>query len=136
MPRQARTSRGGPEEAAARLRTARAYLETAGLAASERREGFSNVTAGLAVLAGIAASDAICCVRLGRYHRGDDHRQAADLLKTATPDGGELAVRLERLLGLKDTAHYVASLVSDPEARQAMRWATRLVERAGEELER
>jgi len=53
---------------------ARAYFETAELVATERREGFSNVTAGLAILAGIAASDVICCVRLGRYHRGDDHR--------------------------------------------------------------
>jgi hypothetical protein len=85
---------------------ARAYLETAELVANERRQGFSNVTAGLAVLAGIAASDAICCVRLGRYHRGDDHRRATELLETATPDGRDLAVRLERLLGLKDTAHY------------------------------
>ena len=113
-----------------------AYLETAQLAGSERREGFSNVTAGLAVLAGIAASDAICCVCLGRYHRGDDHRQATELLQTATPDGRELAVRLTRLLGLKDTAHYGASLVSYPDAKQALRWATQLVVRAREELER
>jgi len=90
---------------------ARAYLETAELVASERREGFSNVTAGLAILAGTAASDAICCVRLGRYHRGDDHRRATELLQAATPDGRELAVRLERLLGLKDTAHYGAPLL-------------------------
>ena len=92
---------------------ARAYLETAELVANERKQGFSNVTAGLAVLAGIAASDAICCVRLGRYHRGDDHRRATELLETATPDGRDLAVRLERLLGLKDTAHYGAALVAD-----------------------
>jgi hypothetical protein len=26
------------------------------------------------VLSGIAASDAICCIRLGCRHRGDDHR--------------------------------------------------------------
>jgi hypothetical protein len=64
-----------------------AYFETAEFVATERREGFSNVTAGLAILAGIAASDAICCVRLGRYHRGDDHRGATELLQTATPDG-------------------------------------------------
>jgi hypothetical protein len=62
-----------PAEAAARLKMARAYFETAELVATERREGFSNITAGLAILAGIAASDAICCVRVGRYHRGDDH---------------------------------------------------------------
>ncbi|MDA8301357.1 MAG: hypothetical protein M0005_07390 [Actinomycetota bacterium] len=113
-----------------------AYLETAELVANERREGFSNVAAGLAVLAGIAASDAIRCVRLGRYHRGDDHRRAAELLQTATPDGRELAVRLERLLGLKDTAYYGATLVTYPNANFAVRWATQLVSRAQEELER
>ncbi len=32
-----------------------AYLKTAELVANERRQGFSNVTAGLGVLAGIAA---------------------------------------------------------------------------------
>lgn len=115
---------------------ARAYLETAELVANERRQGFSNVTAGLAVLAGIAASDAICCVRLGRYHRGDDHRRATELLETATPDGRDLAVRLERLLGLKDTAHYGATLVAHPSANLAIRWARELVSRAQEELER
>ncbi|HTW10243.1 MAG TPA: hypothetical protein VME46_22255 [Acidimicrobiales bacterium] len=40
-------------EASGRLNMARAYLETAELVASERREGFSNVTAGLAILAGV-----------------------------------------------------------------------------------
>lgn len=115
---------------------AHAYLETAELVASERREGFSNVTAGLAVLAGIAASDAICCMRLGRYHRGDDHLRATELLQRATPDGRELAARLERLLGLKDTAYYGATLITSPNANLAVRWATQLVSRAQEELER
>lgn len=136
VPSEARSARGGRREATARLGMAHAYLETAQLADSERREGFSNVTASLAVLAGIAACDAICCIRLGRYHRGDDHRQAAELLQIATPDGRELAVRLTRLLGLKDTAHYGASLVSQPESKQALCWATQLVDRAREELER
>jgi len=115
---------------------ASAYLETAELVVNERRQGFSNVTAGLAVLAGIAASDAICCVRLSRYYRGDDHRRATELLQTATPDGRELAVRLERLLGLKDTAYYGATLVTPANANLAVRWARQLVSRAQEELER
>ena len=118
------------------MHTARAHLETAELVANERRQGFSNVTAGLAILAGIAASDAICCVRLGRYHRGEDHRRATELLTTATPDGRELAVRLERLLTLKDTAHYGVTLVTYSNADQAVRWASQLVSRAQEELER
>ena len=49
---------------------------------------------------------------------------------------GELAVRLERLLGLKDTAHYGATLVAPANANLAVRWARLLVDRAQEELER
>ena len=99
MPKSARTSPCRPDEAKARLRTARAYLEVAGSVLQERgRDEYLNVTAGLAILAGIAASDAICGLRLGRIHRGDDHRGAQDLLQGATPDGSKLATNLGRLL--------------------------------------
>ena len=127
----------GANEARARLGTAEAYLETAELVLGEasRRE-FSNVAAGLAVLAGVAASDAICCVRLGRHHRGDDHRSATAMLEQATPDGKRLATTLARLLNVKDTAHYGVSLVDARTAGNATRWARRLVERAREEVER
>ena len=58
----------------ARPRTAQAYLEVAGNVLREpSRDEYLNVAAGLAVLAGIAASDAICGTPLGRIHRGDDH---------------------------------------------------------------
>lgn len=97
---------------------------------------FANVTAGLAVLAGIAASDAICCARLGRRHRGDDHRGAIDLLEGATPDGKKLGAWLGRLLGVKDAAHYGAGLVGARSASDACRWALNLVGRAREEVER
>jgi hypothetical protein len=89
-----RTAQCGAVEAQSRLRTARAYLEVAALVLDERdRDEYLNVSAGLAVLAGIAASDSICCARLRSRHRGDDHRGAAELLRRATPDGPELAVR-------------------------------------------
>ena len=132
-----RTAPCGAADAQSRLRTARAYLEVAGLVLSEReRDEHLNVSAGLAVLAGIAASDSICCVRLRSRHRGDDHRGAADLLRRATPDGPELANTLLRLLDLKDEAHYGVLVVSARKARDAYRWATRLVERAAQETER
>jgi hypothetical protein len=41
-----------------------------------------SVAAALAVLAGIAASDAACCARLGRRPRGQDHATATTLLRT------------------------------------------------------
>lgn len=137
MPPPSRTAPCGAADAQSRLRTARAYLEVAGLVLSEReRDEHLNVSAGLAVLAGIAASDSICCVRLRSRHRGDDHRGAADLLRRATPDGPELATTLLRLLDLKDEAHYGVLVVSARKARDAHRWATRLVERAAQETER
>jgi hypothetical protein len=124
-------------EARTRLRTAQAYLDVAGSVLDERdRDEYLNVAAGLAVLAGIAASDALCCARVGCRHRGDDHRGAADLLRQATPDGAELAKTLLRLLDLKDAAHYGVMVVASRKARDALRWAARLVDRAREESER
>lgn len=100
------------------------------------RTEFANVAAGLAVLGGIAASDAVCCVRLGKRHRGEDHRGAAVLLEAAVPDGRKLAATFIRLLDVKDAAHYGPNLVEQRAATQAIRWARRLVERAAEEVER
>jgi hypothetical protein len=100
------------------------------------RDELLNVTAGLAVLAGIAASDAICARRLGRIHRGDDHRAAAALLEQAVPDGAKLAATFRRLIGLKDEAHYGVLVVASRKARDAVRWARQLVDRAVDEVER
>jgi hypothetical protein len=132
-----RTSPCTIAEARSRLGTARAYLETAELVLSEReRDEFLSVSAGAAVLAGIGASDAICCARLGRRHRGENHRGAAGLLEQATPDGKKLATCLLRLLDVKDAAHYGVVVISPRGARDAVKWASRLIERAGEEIER
>lgn len=137
MPQSGRTSTCGAVEGRARFRTAYAYLEVAQLVLVEHdRDEHLNVTAGLAVLAGIAASDSICCARLGRLHRGDNHRAAAELLRSATPDGAELAAALRRLLDIKDAAHYGVMVVAEGKARDALRWATRLVERAKQDVER
>lgn len=105
MAQSNRTASCAPADGRSRTRTARAYREVADLVLGERdRDEYLNVAAGLAVLAGIAASDAICCARLRLRHRGDNHRDAADLLRQATPDGPELAKLLLRLLDLKDDA--------------------------------
>jgi len=75
MPKKSGTAPCGSAEGRARFRTAQAYLEVAKSVLDERdRDEYLNVAAGLAVLSGIAASDAICCIRLGCRHRGDDHR--------------------------------------------------------------
>lgn len=127
----------GISDARSRLRTALAYLEVADLVLGEQaQKEFLNVAAGLAVLAGIAASDAICCAHLRQRHRGDNHRDAADLLATATPDGKRLASTFLRLLDVKDASHYGIELVEGKRARDAVNWASRLAQRAQEEVER
>jgi hypothetical protein len=54
-------------------------------------------------------------------------------LRQATPDGPELAKLLLRLLDLKDEAHYGVMVVASRKARDAVKWATKLVTRAEEE---
>ncbi len=137
MSKTARTAPCSKSEARARLRTAQAYLEVAGSVLAERdRVEYLNVAASLAVLAGLAGSDAICGIRLGRIHRGDDHRGAQDLLQQATPDGKKLAAVLGRLLSMNGAAHYGLIVVSARNATDAKKWAALLIERAAEEAER
>lgn len=70
-----------------------------------------------------------CGKRLRKVHRGDDHRGAGDLLRTAVPDGKKLATKLGRLLDLKDEAHYGIFFVSARKASDAVRAARTLVGR-------
>jgi hypothetical protein len=137
MPKPDKSAPCGIGEARVRLRAARAYLDVAeSVLVEQPRDEFLGVSAGLAILAGIAAGDAICCARLRSRHRGDDHRRATDLLKTAVPDGTKLSLTLGRLLDLKDEAHYGVILVSSRKTNDSLRWARILVQRAGNEVER
>lgn len=132
-----RTLSAGTAEARVRLRAAQGYLEMADLTLDEQgRDEFLNVAAGLAVLTGVAASDAICARRLGRIHRGDNHRAASELLQQSTPDGAKLASTFLRLIDVKDEAHYGVTVVSARKARDTVRWARQLVDRAQDEVER
>ena len=139
MPRTHRTASCTPDAAKKRAAIAMAYLETADCILEERselKEEHLSVAAGNAVLAGIAASDAICCKHLRKVHRGDDHRGAADLLRSAVPDGKQLAAKLGRLLDVKDEAHYGIYFISVRKASDAVKVAGTLVRRAQTEVER
>lgn len=124
----------GRSEAAQRARVARAYLETAEVAKDESERGYANVAVGNAVLAGIAASDAICCLRLGRRSRAQDHQAAATLLRSVEPGGRRLAGDLSTLLTVKDLAHYGEGFVNPAKLKSALRAAERLVSSAEEAL--
>jgi hypothetical protein len=126
----------GTVEARQRLKYANAYLEIAELVLEDERSEMPGVAAGPSVLAGIAASDAICALRRGEIHRGESHREASDLLRGATPDGKRLASTLLKLLDIKDEAHYGLIVVPLRKAKDAVRWAGPLMARANEELGR
>lgn len=83
----------------ARTRAAhdQAYLETANLIRTEADKpdevNFNHVAAGNAVLAAIAASDALCCKLLGERSRGQDYRDAVGLLEQVRFGAGSEPIR-------------------------------------------
>jgi hypothetical protein len=119
----------GRGQALTRTDVAERYLTVAEIAAEEDAEASHNVAVGNAVLAGIAASDALCCLRLGRRSRSQDHRVAVEAIRAI--DHG-LAHDLEKLLQLKDAAHYGDRLINTEKLISAVRCSRRLVEAARE----
>jgi len=119
-----------------RLAQARSFVEVATLVLSADDEAANpGVAASLAVLAGIAASDAACCARLGLRAKGDSHDGAVAVLATVEPHGREMAKDLERLLGRKDDSHYGVTFVARGEARRMVDWAIRLTALAASAVE-
>lgn len=120
-------------DAQLRLRHAESFLMVADLVLAQPDDPFlalTSVAASLAVLAGIAASDAACCAALKQRARGQDHEQAIDLVKSVSPGGEQMARDLGRLLSLKDSVHYGVVIVPADRAASAVGWARRLVEHA------
>lgn len=133
-----RTTGCSKDDARNRFKRAESFMVVADFVLGERVEtpeqddsiNLSGVAAALAVLAGIAAADAASCHRLGIRSRGQDHAQAVDLVKQVVPHGDDLARDLDRLLDLKDNAHYGILGVSDDDARKAVEWARRAIDNA------
>lgn len=118
-----------PAEGRSRRSQARAFLEVADLALTDDRNE-AHVAAALAVLAGIAASDAICGLSLGKWSRSQDHKQAADLLSTVALRDTTLPTKLRRLLADKDAVHYSPSLITVERAKTMVRQAAALIAEA------
>jgi hypothetical protein len=132
-----RTQECSENDARSRIAHARKFLEVAELVAGEGDDiEYSSPSAALAVLAGIAASDAACCRALGRRSRGQNHRQAIDLLEQVEPGGKDAANSLRRLLALKDEAHYGLLDVGGQDLQAALRQARALVNFASAILQR
>ena len=86
----------------------------------------TTIVGSLAVLAGIAASDAICGLARGE-RSGENHADAVLLLRRSTPPGSSASTQLKRLLDAKSTAHYSADLISPTKAAELLSAASRLV---------
>jgi hypothetical protein len=131
-----RTQRCGKAEAEVRLNDARAQLLIAELPGGAGTPTERKAAVSSAVLAGIAASDAVCCHRLGERSRSQDHREAVSLVRQVEPGGADAAKRLERLLALKDESQYGFGAVSREKHQSALRHARALVRFAERILER
>jgi hypothetical protein len=131
-----RTEQCTPEQAQKRLADARKFLELAELASEESDATSFNVAAANAALAGIAAADAACCSALGERSRGEDHRDAIELVAQVSPGGSEAANALRRLLALKNNAEYGLTSLSRANREAALRQARKLVEFAEAVLRR
>lgn len=140
MASSSRTRPCDANQAKQRMERAREFLEVAVLVVDERDKDASPVyassAAALAVLAGIAASDAACCKALQERSRSENHRDAEQLLVQITPGGKKAAEDLRELLNLKDKAQYGFLAMSVPEVRKVMRRANKLIDFAAEVLSR
>lgn len=124
-------------DARVRLRHAESFLLVADLVLAQPDDPLltlTSVAGSLAVLAGVAASDAACCAALKQLARGQDHEEAIALVKSVSPGGEQMARDLGRLLALKDSAQYGVLVVPTDRAESAVAWARRLVETARQVL--
>jgi hypothetical protein len=128
--KNSRTAACNKSDASVRLKQAQKFYEVAEMVETEADtlESAATVAASLAVLAGIAASDAACCAVLGRRSRAQDHKDAVQLIRQIVPRGKSVASNLDRLLDLKDGAQYGVIYVSGADLKSAMRNAKALVE--------
>lgn len=115
-------------EARARVRKARDFLELAEVAISG---GLNDPAASDAVLAGIHAADALCCIHLRERSAGESHEEAIEFVGRADPPS---AATLRGLLRVKHRAQYDHRGVGAAEATAAVRRARVLVERALEAI--
>lgn len=127
MAREGKTREFARTDAETRLRKARAFLQQADIS-RQHVDGPERNTAVVssAVLAGIAAADAVCGLALGMASAGA-HDQAVKLL--ARVSGSTKAVGdLSRLVAHKTAAHYSEKSMTERQATDALRRAQRLIE--------
>lgn len=124
-----RTQKCSKSDAKIRLDHARLYVTVAETVLTDETSEHATIAAGNAVLAAIAAADAICCISAGSRFRGDDHIGAVDYLSKVTGDK-TLGTLLRDVISLKDLGHYGLDNVVASRAKSAVRKARQLVNEA------
>lgn len=111
------------------MRKAEQFADAAGLVLEFANEAgdMADAYVTLCVHAGIAAADTICCARLGLMHRGENHHEAAELLRSADPTA---VPHLRTLLGMKTAAGYSHLPATGKDVKQAGRAMNSLLEKA------
>ncbi len=133
-----RTQKCDAADARGKLQRAEKFMEVSVLITDEASPDpdFMSAAAALAVLAGIAASDAACCKALGLRSRGDHHHDAEALLEQITPGGRDAANAMRRLINLKSEAHYGFYNVATRDLDSVFRQAEKVISFAREVLNR
>jgi hypothetical protein len=124
-----RTNHCTPEIRAGRLRKAGQFAEAAENVAdlADERDDVADAYVTLLVHAGIAASDVICCARLGEHAQSENHHDAVALLKKADDSS---ARHLEILLRMKTRISYGHTSASHDDQKKAQRAVDALIKTA------
>jgi hypothetical protein len=130
MASKSKTRQITESQARARLAEAEVSLEIARMFDGSLNPAERKVASSNAVLAGIAASDAICGLLLGERAAGDDHRQAVDLLAQAIRPSSKAANSLRRLLTQKTPLQYGVEVVAPADSVAHLQWAEDVVAEA------
>ena len=129
--REGRTTPCDDATRSGRLAKARQFAEAAETVTvvQDSPDQYVDVLITLDVHAGIAAADVICCVRLGRHARGENHDDAIRLLEQLDKKAaGSLGV----LLRMKTRAGYGSDVSSKPDLLRARRPADSLLRHASD----
>lgn len=117
-----------PEMLDGRLAKAKSYLKAAQLITSSVGDHqLHDVFITNCVYAGIAASDVICCTKLGKHSTGPNHTDAVKLLRSVDSTS---ANNLKTLLDLKGGAGYSHVLSDEVALKKAESAATAIVKAA------
>lgn len=126
--RETRTKECDRAFASARLEHAFSFAEHATLDPYAEHGPTRSAAVSNAVLAGIAASDTICCSVLGKRSASWDHRDALRLLRSVPDVGKQAENRLRLLLAIKDKAQYHREDPNMTDTRRSIRAMEAIIE--------